>query len=208
MTSLIEDWKSFCSGQADYDKSHFLTLFHEDHDDFELAQIFEHFPNADKLTANVRRFREAWHHRNKREKRLSEAGACEVAMLDLQEKAIAFVEFGEDELTAIVDSAQPVVTRSVSEFESAARAEWPNREKQIILGDYFDEKWQSFDKKMDALMEAFYGAANSYDLQWYLASPLLNTSINFEPYLLLWEAGLDTALTEDHLLILEPSSGG
>lgn len=202
MTELKDDWVRFCEGTEDFDKSHFLTLFHEDHDDQTLAELFKYFSCTDQLVLNVKRFRKAWHHRRSQEVQLSDSDICEIAMKDLRAKSKAYHDFGEDDLADIVAHVTPLITYSRSEFGAASNADWPNCEKQVVLGDYFDEKWLSTDAKTDALLEAFYGTANSYDLQWYLGSPLLDTSINFEHYLTLWEAGFDTALTKDHLLIL------
>ncbi|ASP35465.1 hypothetical protein CHH27_21295 [Labrenzia sp. VG12] len=205
MPALLTNWKNFCEGTAEFDKSHFLALFHQDYDEEALAQLLRFFDRSDQLIKRISRFRAAWHRRRKRETLLSEIEACALAMKDLVEKSVAFEAFGERDLMALTNRVTPIVTGSVADFEQAAQADWPNREKQVVLGDYFDEKWSVHGPIMDALLEAFYGAANSYDLQWYLGAPLMDTTVDFEHFLRLWEAGYDTALTEVHLLLIRVS---
>lgn len=203
MEALIKGWERFCKGEMAFDKSHFLTLLHGDAlDRSALESVLQYFPFKEKLLANCERFFKARQQRYGKSILLSEEEACAIAMKDLAEKSKALEAFEERELLEIVKQVKPVVIDSVEDFELAAYAEWPNCEMQIIVGDYCDDKIQNRDQKTDALFEAFFGADNSYDIQWFLGSPLIDASLSFEYYLLLWEAGYDVALTEQKLLIV------
>jgi hypothetical protein len=151
------------------------------------------------------RFREAWRNRKIKSSVYKDDLLFQLAMKDLSDKAVAFKEFGDQDLLAIVDIVTPKIVNSKQDFDAAANAVWPNGEKNILLCDYFAQKRSSADETYYALFEAFYGAANSYDLQWYLGAPLIDTDVNFENYLRLWEMGADVALTETNLLIFHPT---
>ena len=129
------------------------------------------------------------------------ARLLELAENDLKNKAPIFEAMGEVELAELSQRNAPKLINDRSIFDIAARRDWPNGEKQIVGGDYISDHWKLHDEKAFALFEALYGAANSYDIQYYLAAPLIDVIFDFDFYFELWKAGADIALTEENILV-------
>jgi len=55
MSELIDDWKRYCQGALEMDKSHFLGLFRSEMMDVELQSALEFFPAAGELEERLNR---------------------------------------------------------------------------------------------------------------------------------------------------------
>lgn len=203
MSQLTEDWISFCKNKNDFDKSHFFTLFHEDYDDVLLSKMLYNFPSSKELIERIKCFQTLRKIRQHNTLNISDDEIIQLVKRDFLEKAIVFKELGEDELYCLITKAVPLIENSRSKFDLALQAGWPNGEKQVVLCDYFLDKWKIKNNKIYALFEAFYGAANCYEVQWYLGAPLIDTTVDFSYYLTMWSYGIDVALADKHILIFK-----
>ena len=201
MENILTDWCDFCEEKKDFDKSHFLTLFHADIDKNYLNTVLQYFPNKDDIIQRVLAVREAKSYRAECFK-VDENFALELASKDINEKRKACAYLSEHELTALIDTVQLRFTSDPSSFEKARHDDW-NREYKAQVGYYFDESWMEETDKYYAIFEAFYGMTNSYELQWYLGKPLMRTFVDPDNYFELWKVGGDYAFTETEILVAQ-----
>ena len=200
--TLVDDWVKFCEGKRDVDKSHFLTLFHDALTDEDLRAIYQFFPQADLLGERMKRFQAAKKARAERSiVPVSNSQIMNFAIADMRAKSSILAELGEEELARFASENKPSLTTDRIAFDTVARSDWPNGEKHVVVGDYVDEQMLLPNKQGYALFEALYGAANSYDLQYFLAAPLIKSNVDFGSYFELWSAGSDVALAEDNILV-------
>ncbi len=200
--TLVDDWVEFCEGKRDFDKSHFLTLFHGSLTDEDLRAIYQFFPQADLLGERMERFQAAKKARTEKSiVPVSNSQILNLAASDMRAKSSILAELGEEELARLASENKPSLTTDRNAFDNVARSDWPNGEKHVVIGDYVDEQMLLPNKQGFALFEALYGAANSYDLQYFLAAPLIKSDVDFGSYFQLWSAGTDVALAEDNILV-------
>ncbi|MDX8355186.1 hypothetical protein [Cognatiyoonia sp. IB215182] len=200
--SLLDDWVEFCEGKRDFDKSHFLPLFHGSLNDDDLREIYQFFPQADLLSERMKRFQAAKKARKERSiVPVSSSQIMDLAAADMSAKSSILAELGEEELARFAGENKPSLTTDRNAFDYVACSDWPNGEKHVVVGDYVDEQMLLPNKQGFALFEALYGAANSYDIQYFLAAPLIKSDVDFVPYFELWSAGSDVALAEDSILV-------
>lgn len=197
--TILKDWCDFCEGREKFDKSHFITLFHEDIKDEYLEMALQFFPNQDELIDRVINVREFYPERGKNMKAEPDY-ILDLAIKDVREKRKACKYLSEDELVNIIDNAKPKFVSDKLTFERALNNEW-NGEFLSQVGFYFDECWNSEDDSYYALFEAFYGMTNSYEIQWYLGRPLMNTSVNPDYFYELWKAKGCYALSGSELIV-------
>ncbi len=169
--TLVDDWVEFCEGKRDFDKSDFLTLFHGSLTDEDLRAIYQFFPQADLLGERMKRFQAAKKARAERSiVPVSNSQIMNLAAADMRAKSSILAELGEEELARFAGENQPSLTTDQNAFDNVARSDWPNGEKHVVVGDYVDEQMLLPNKQGFALFEALYGAANSYDLQFFGSS--------------------------------------
>mgnify|MGYP000897659961 CR=1 FL=1 len=177
MNELLKDWMAFCEGKEKFDKSHFYTLFYEDIGENMLVEIFKYFPNADKLVAITTDY--LFGKTEKVEEDKIENTLIELSVKDIAEKK---------KLLANTPILQHTIEKAVAEFTpdckmvEKLRSAPPYSDFFDAIRDELSDRWIIEDKKAFALHEAFYGLTTSYELVWYLFSPLFSVSVNFEYY--------------------------
>jgi len=205
--TLVKDWIAFCEGEKSFDKSHFLTLFHAEHDEETLKSIFYFFSSSDELVDRMLSFMSARKTRLDTSKNnISDQKLVDLAEQDMKAKSAILEASGEVDIAKLANDNKALITTDKSLFSAAANMPWPNGEKQIAIADYVLDHWRLRDNKTFALFEALYGAANFYDVQYFLAAPLIDLDVNFDLFFEIWSAGANTALTENSILILKRES--
>ena len=198
---LVSDWLAYRAGHLEVDQSHFLTLFHEDHDPETLNLIFAGLPNSDELASRVMRCRRARRRRLTGEPTLTAERALATARADLDVKLAIVLKAEDEELEAIIKRAEPKLCNDPEQFKEARFGDWPHCTLHEVIGDHADTLWHDIGRVRYALGEAFYGIASDYEGALYVEEPLMRTQLSFEPPMLLWEAGYEAALTEDAYLL-------
>ncbi len=200
MNDILKDWCDFCEGNAFFEESHFLTLFHEYVGRDYLETVFQYFPNQDQLIQRMENVKSVM--LNKRSEDINIDLVTALAIKDVHEKRKACVALCEDELVQVIDNVKPVFISEPKAFEKARYNEW-HSEFRSQVGYHFNQNRVDEADKYYALFEAFYGVTNTYEMQWYLGKPLIKTDVNPDYYYDLWKIGGSYALTESELVITQ-----
>lgn len=199
MSEILNDWHRYCKGEADFDKSHFLTLFHEI-DETACAEAMSYFDHAHDISARIADVRRCYP--NPAHPFVADRGRClELAAQDLAQKRIVFEAEGDDEMVGVINTAPLEFVEDAAVFEAAIDDEF-NLDLHAGVTDYCNDRREGGDLKY-ALFEALFGLANSYDIQRYAAQSLINVTINLDVPFALWKIGGAYALTEDRVLVTQ-----
>lgn len=202
MNDLIEDWCRFCEGNEAYDKSHFSNLFNEATNVCDFGKIFQYFDESEELIKRLTVVKGILS-TNKKKCAFTHDQLFSIALQDLTEKKSACANAGDDELVNIINNLKPIFSDNISAFERTQITDWPYGEYIIHISDYMLDNMKSETSQNYALLEAFYGLCSSFPIQWYLASPIIKTEINFDGYIKLWANGFDYTFNEKELIIIE-----
>ncbi len=200
MNLQLEDWKAFCEGEKDFDKSHFHTLlmkneYHEDISKEEYNNVFKYFPNSTELIIRLQNYYSNKNYLHEiidvKEYLLSNT------MADINEKSILFYEsdikeFLKGDINYVDD---------IKEVSEAKLKGCLNEEYIDIIDDHIFDSLYVKNSRVNALLEAFFGLTRNYQLVWYLASPLIDSEINFDHYFNIWKVGGEYAITEKGIIV-------
>jgi len=199
MDSLIKDWKYFCQGTQEFDKSHFTYLFHEKEIINNVNQVTQFFPELESLTQvieNVLSFKEV-----KRSTSINDEAIVSHAKNFILEQ-ISLLENLDDELRSATNDFEIKFVTS-TEFESHIDDDIPHYWLFDEIGDLIRDSKRNDDEITFAFFEALYGIDNDYYLSWYIAAPLLEIKVNLSSYYELWKSNCQVLLLKNKLLILK-----
>lgn len=194
--SLIEDWLKFCSGEKNYNASHFYTLFHNDFSQNELNKIFHCFEEKDDL---VRRYLNYKAPKNQ----INDSQLLELIQLDLRKKKDFCAIKGDKELVDCMTDLNYSFVKN-EEFKKLKNADLPQVWLMELIGDNQRYSYNNSIKK-DALLEAFYGLTSNNNLVWYLAEPIFKSEFDPKPYFEIWKNSGDYILGDKSVYVLNTS---
>ena len=197
MSLELNDWVSYCKGNKYFDKSHFYTLLMSDDDQQGISEhdyrtIFEYFDHSNELITRLRDYHSAAS-QNINEK--TKEYLIEKVGNDLVQKSTAIDDM---EILSILKNEIKFID-DFNSVETAQLGEWHGEFTSLIMDYILDEEGPK-DAKTSSLFEAYYGLTHNYHLVWYLGSPLLNISIDFDYYFDIWKASGDYAITESGVI--------
>lgn len=204
MSELLDDWKHYCQGALDVDKSHFLGLFKTGMTDKELQSALQFFPAPEALKERLNGVLAAGSFGSglylKRPAVTDMDKLVTAAKAWLRELERFCASTGENDLRRIAREAKVVLSND-SVIERWRGEDSPN-------GWIFDHITDSVliplagtARAHYALREALYGIAADYYLAWYIAQPILKVDLDFSKYFEFWKYGGDGVLTEDTFLV-------
>lgn len=206
MSELIDDWKRYCQGTLEADKSHFLGLFKSEMTDVELQSALEFFPAAGELKERLNRVLSAGALERHLYLQRPPVTDCQslltAARAWLQEQEHFCASIGQFELQTIAREAK-IVFSSDGEIERKRAEDNPNGWMFDHITDSVLMPLTGAPRIEYALREALYGIAADYYLAWYIAQPMLRVDIDFSKYFDFWKLGGDGVLTEDSFLICD-----
>ncbi|MBF7093176.1 hypothetical protein IUY40_16715 [Flavobacterium sp. ALJ2] len=172
MKDIVKDWCKFCEGEETYDKSYFYTLFWQDQfSKDELYEIFKYFPNSNELLDLM----------------FDYIYDCNIIEDKSTSYLMQLVKNDISEKTSLSDNLKYIKNYPVEFVDDYNFVK--NKIDSEEYYKYYDEvsdvladRWIIEDKKTFALYEAFYGLTKSYEIVWYLFSPLISTKINYKYY--------------------------
>jgi len=205
MNELLNDWLDFCAGNAELDKSHFLSLFNIELDDEQLQSVFAAIPNGQEMYLRAKKVLEYssvrgpayTHSETNNNVTLIES----TARSWLSELHRFCGEMGESRLEQLLGQMTIAFSRR-GDFEISAD---PNSLEGLLLvfvGDEVDSSIEEAGPVVDALMEALYGIAADYYLCWYVMQSIIPLTINFDPYFELWSKGVQPIFTDNEMVLI------
>lgn len=201
--TALAEWRSFLRATNVRKARDCYFLFMDSLTAADVQQIFEGVPHGDALAprlARIKRVGDAPAPIQGPERR---ARLQAIAGNLIAEKRRLLAAAGHEELVAILDGLTP---RWVDlDGYGAARGSdgaWVQAEVMSKVGDALNGGTEHALLRT-ALSEATYGATSSYDMVWYLLTPLLQTEYAAEPAMVLEENGVGYALTEDELVLID-----
>jgi hypothetical protein len=203
LNKLVKDWGDYCEGKADFDKSHFSSMFTYDLNDQELNDIFKYFSCRNDLIECLKTVITAGSFEGspylQAINRCSESELLEFVILDLKDKQLICVE-QDAEVSDILSRIGVEFVHDRKMISQLSGEDNPSEWIFEIIGDLVDEA-RGTDRKILALEEACYGLAANYYLAWFIMSPLLKLSIDFSNYFKVWSNGGIFVITEDKVLV-------
>ncbi|MBB1403324.1 hypothetical protein [Pseudoalteromonas sp. SG45-1] len=199
MDNLIKDWKCFCQGTQEFDKSHFTYIFHAEGIINSVNHITQFLPEKESLTQvieNVLSIKEV-----KRSASISDEAIVSHAKNFILEQ-VNLLENLDDELRSATDDFE-IKFVTPTEFESHIDDDIPNYWLFDEFGDLIRDSKRNDDEVTFAFFEALYGIDNDYYLSWYIAAPLLEINIDLSSYYELWKNNCQVLLLKNKLLILK-----
>lgn len=204
MNKLVKDWCDYCEGKADFDKSHFSSIFTYDLNETELSEIFKYFSCSNDLIERLAAVISAGSFEGspylQATTRCSDSDLLELVKQDLKDKHIICFEQGDEELSDILATIKIEFVHDKQMISKLSGQDNPSEWVFEIIGELIDEA-RGTDKKILALEEACYGLAANYYLAWYIMSPLLKLSIDFSNYFKVWSNGGVFVITENKVLV-------
>lgn len=195
MKDIVKDWCEFCEGAKTYDKSYFYTLFWQDQSDDkiskdELYEIFKYFPNSNELLELMTNYL----FKNDKAQDLSTSFLIQLVKNDINEKISLSnnLKYIKNYSIEFVDDYNFVKSKINSE-------EYYNFYDEV--SDILADAWIIEDKKTFALYEAFYGLTKSYEIVWYLFSPLMSKRINYKNYIDIISSGAIYTIYNNKILV-------
>lgn len=204
MNKLVKDWCDYCEGKADFDKSHFTSMFTYDLNSQELSDIFKYFSCNNDLIERLKTvimagtFEESLY--LQATSRCSESELLELVKLDLKDKHMISTSKGDEDLSNILASIDVDFVYDKQMISKLLGEDNPSEWIFEVIGDLVDEA-RGTDIKILALEEACYGLAANYYLAWFIMSPLLKLSIDFSNYFKIWSNGGIFVITENKVLV-------
>lgn len=202
--TLLQDWVDYCADKKHFDDScHFDMLFLDEGKitGEDLTLIFQTFPKAEELKEC---FKKVYHTNPSKENTVLDIKKlCDLAYKYLLEQKKVCERMGEQDLIKVIDSVKPVFITDEEHF----RGVLSNRDNAgcdlfYVFTDYLSDHIivENHNKFYD-LMGAYYMYMHNYDMQYFLASPLIDTDINLNYFFELWKHGGEYALADDKLLV-------
>lgn len=199
MDNLIKDWKCFCQGTQEFDKSHFIYIFHEEGVINNINQITQFLPEQESLTQvieNVLSIKEV-----KRSTSISDEAIVSHAKNFILEQ-VSLLENLDDELRSATNDFE-IKFVTPTEFESHIDDDIPHYWLFDEFGDLIRDSKRNDNEVTFAFFEALFGIDNDYYLSWYIAAPLLEINVNLSSYYELWKSNCQVLLLKNKLLILK-----
>lgn len=199
MNNLLSDWIGFCEGSLDFDRSHFYPLFTPPLGESEARLVFGCLPQHEALLHRYLAFVDAI--KNKAlpqvgdEARISESMRSYVNQL-----RNACIAVGDTQLAQLLADASIRFENDSMAFEAARQSD----DHLWLLDTISDYCLASRTLKTSvgyAIFEAFYGAANDFDIQWFLGKPLMDVGVDFWDYLELWKLSVSYAFCDGEILV-------
>ena len=180
--NIINDWIIFCEGSSDFDRYHFHSLFLENPVVEDLKIIFSYFPKSDELTSLTQNYLFT-------DKLIGDRylknDLMDLALKDINQKKTLIKD---ERLMKLVDRLNVEFVSDI-DLVISTRRNSPFIDFFNGVSDRFMNDWIIEDRKAHALLEAFYGLTNSYEMAWYLFQPLTNVKINLNYYYDLTDLG-------------------
>jgi hypothetical protein len=183
MKNIVKDWCKFCEGEKKYDKSYFYTLFWQDQTDLkitkdELYEIFKYFSNSNELLELMSNYL----YDNYIIENKSTSYLIQLVRNEIDEKTSLSnnLDYIKNYPIEFVDDYNFVKSKVDSEEYYKYYDE---------ISDILADSWIIEDKKAFALYEALYGLTKSYEIVWYLFSPLISIKINYKYYIDIYMLG-------------------
>jgi hypothetical protein len=199
MDNLIKDWKCFCQGTQQFDKSHFTFLFHEEGIINNVNQITQFIPEQEKLTQVIKDVLSIKEVKDK--VNITDEEIIFHAKNFILEQ-VSLLENLDDELRSATNDFEIIFVTS-TEFEYHIDDDIPHYWFFDEFGDLIRDSKRNDDEVTFAFFEALCGIDNDYYLSWYIAAPLLEIKISLSSYYELWKNNCQILLIKDKLLILK-----
>lgn len=200
----LAEWRAFLSAPSVRRARDCYFLFMDALSVADIEQIFDGVPKGPEMAPRLARIKGVGDAPPPIEGPDRQARLEAIAQEMLAEKRRIFIANGQQKLADIF--AQLSVRWTDTEGYSAARADaagWVQGEAMSLLGDALRGALGDASMLATALSEATYGATSSYDMVWYLLTPLLQIEYASEPAMLLRENGVTYALTETELVLVD-----
>jgi hypothetical protein len=197
VSDILADWTKFCDGIADFDKSHFLTLFH-DIDDISTIEEIISVSSFDLIRDNIIYY---FNHQK-----------FDSRELILEEKVIQLALKIHDDLqniSQIIDKSyfskkieSVIICSSYTEFHEFLIKNGRGYIYDEIISPFILMNCLPQDKITYAMYEALYGIENDYALANSIIHPVFNKNLDLSEYLMLRSCGWDYAVKENMLSIV------
>ena len=196
MNELLNDWKEFCEGRKNFDKSHFFALFWEGINQKDLENVFKYFPNSIELTDRTKEY--LFGTKENISESVIKNILISLVIKDLNQKKTIINENSD-----LLELIETLDVEFIQDFKKVLllKNTSPYIDFFDTINDKLSDNWIIEDKKTFALYEAFYGLTKNYEMVWYLFNPLFKINFNCEYYFKLSTLGGVYSFSNNKILV-------
>ncbi|ATD09366.1 hypothetical protein SIO17_19995 [Pseudoalteromonas piscicida] len=202
MNSLLKDWCDFCENKKNFDKSHFMTLFHEKEARNCLDKVFAYFTSFEKLIVNATLAIEQKYNPKATSPPLEDEYILNLIRRFFLTQTKYVCDFDQPIIDTITRGEICFVSEDI--FSQHENEDCPHYWLYDDFGDVVRASRVENDEKTIALFEALYNLDADYYLAWFIASPLIKLDLDLDSYFELWKYKVKFLLLEEKIICIKP----